>query len=86
MSLKKLVCMIPFVIFLQGVIVLTRQWKNILYTPLLLEHNFKTRHNVVKPLNVTFAIPDADDVRIVNFTALFYFGNSYYIVSFMCLI
>lgn len=51
------------VLLSQGVIVLSRQWKNILYTPLLLEHNFKTRHNVVKPLNVTFAIPDADDVR-----------------------
>ncbi|CAH1406051.1 unnamed protein product [Nezara viridula] len=50
----------------QGVIVLTRQWKNILYTPLLLEHNFKTRHNVVKPLNVTFAIPDADDENVLT--------------------
>ncbi|OWR42726.1 hypothetical protein KGM_210934 [Danaus plexippus plexippus] len=40
----------------QGVIVLTRQWKNILYTPLLLEHNYKSK--VMKPLNVTFALPD----------------------------
>ncbi|KAF6208736.1 hypothetical protein GE061_014475, partial [Apolygus lucorum] len=45
----------------QGVIVLSRQWKNVLYTPLLLEHNYKTRHNVMKPLNVTFAVPDAED-------------------------
>ncbi|XP_075226335.1 transmembrane protein KIAA1109 homolog tweek [Lycorma delicatula] len=44
----------------QGVIVLSRQWKNILYTPLLLEHNFKSKH-LVKPFNVTFAIPDPDE-------------------------
>ncbi|BES96456.1 Fragile site-associated protein C-terminus [Nesidiocoris tenuis] len=48
----------------QGVIVLSRQWKNVLYTPMLLEHNFKTRHNIVKPLNVTFAVPDAEDVQL----------------------
>ncbi|CAB0018125.1 unnamed protein product [Nesidiocoris tenuis] len=48
----------------QGVIVLSRQWKNVLYTPMLLEHNFKTRHNIVKPLNVTFAVPDAEDVSL----------------------
>ncbi|CAG9097794.1 unnamed protein product [Plutella xylostella] len=40
----------------QGVIVLSRQWKNILYTPLLFEHNFKSK--VMKPLNVTFALPN----------------------------
>ncbi|KPJ04765.1 Uncharacterized protein KIAA1109 [Papilio xuthus] len=40
----------------QGVIVLSRQWKNILYTPLLLEHNYKSK--MMKPLNVTFALPD----------------------------
>ncbi|XP_069356448.1 bridge-like lipid transfer protein family member 1 [Maniola hyperantus] len=40
----------------QGVIVLTRQWKNILYTPLLLDHNYKSK--VMRPLNVTFALPD----------------------------
>lgn len=43
----------------QGVIVLSRQWKNVLYTPLLLEHNFKSKH--VKPLNVTFAVPDPQE-------------------------
>ncbi|XP_034234984.1 transmembrane protein KIAA1109 isoform X3 [Thrips palmi] len=43
----------------QGVIVLSRQWKNVLYTPLLLEHNFKSKH--IKPLNVTFAVPDPQD-------------------------
>ncbi|KAK6639579.1 hypothetical protein RUM43_007852 [Polyplax serrata] len=43
----------------QGVIVLSRQWKNVLYTPLLLDHNYKTRH--VKPLNVTFAMSESDD-------------------------
>jgi len=52
-----------FIIFfsLQGVIVLSRQWKNVLYTPLLLEHNYKTKH--VKPLNVTFAVSDPDEVK-----------------------
>ncbi|XP_045512611.1 transmembrane protein KIAA1109 homolog isoform X1 [Pieris brassicae] len=40
----------------QGVIVLTRQWKNILYTPLLLEHSYKSK--VMKPVAVTFALPD----------------------------
>ncbi|XP_014242068.1 uncharacterized protein KIAA1109 isoform X2 [Cimex lectularius] len=49
----------------QGVIVLSRQWKNILYTPLLLEHNFKARHNV-KPFNVTFAVPDAEDENVLT--------------------
>lgn len=44
-------------------IVLSRQWKNVLYTPLLLEHNYKTKH--VKPLNVTFAVSDPDEVRYV---------------------
>ncbi|XP_011301889.1 uncharacterized protein KIAA1109 isoform X7 [Fopius arisanus] len=48
----------------QGVIVLSRQWKNVLYTPLLLEHNYKTKH--VKPLNVTFAVSDPDDGHSVR--------------------
>lgn len=45
----------------QGVIVLSRQWKNVLYTPLLLEHNYKMRY--VRPLNVTFAVPELEEVR-----------------------
>lgn len=45
----------------QGVIVLSRQWKSVLYTPMLLEHNFKAKY--VKPLNVTFTLPDLDEVR-----------------------
>ncbi|KAK0176217.1 hypothetical protein PV328_000373 [Microctonus aethiopoides] len=48
----------------QGVIVLSRQWKNVLYTPLLLEHNYKTKH--VKPLNVTFAVSDPDDENVLT--------------------
>lgn len=35
---------------------LCRQWKNVLYTPLLLEHSH--RSEAVRPLNVTFALPD----------------------------
>lgn len=49
--------------YFQGVIVLSRQWKNILYTPLLLEHNFKSKRHAVKPLNVTFAVPDPEEVN-----------------------
>jgi hypothetical protein len=48
----------------QGVIVLSRQWKNVLYTPLLLEHNYKT--SKMKPLNVTFAIPDTDEENVLT--------------------
>lgn len=43
---------------------LSRQWKNVLYTPLLLDHNYKTKH--VKPLNVTFALPESDDEIILT--------------------
>ncbi|XP_046668210.1 transmembrane protein KIAA1109 homolog isoform X3 [Homalodisca vitripennis] len=50
----------------QGVIVLSRQWKNILYTPLLLEHNFKSKHLLRKPMNVTFAIPDPDEENVLT--------------------
>ncbi|KAF7987765.1 hypothetical protein HCN44_003628 [Aphidius gifuensis] len=48
----------------QGVIVLSRQWKNVLYTPLLLEHNYKTKY--VKPLNVTFAVSDPEDENLLT--------------------
>lgn len=50
----------------QGVIVLSRQWKSVLYTPMLLEHNFKAKY--VKPLNVTFTLPDLDEVRFFLLT------------------
>ncbi|XP_076393962.1 transmembrane protein KIAA1109 homolog tweek isoform X14 [Megachile rotundata] len=52
----------------QGVIVLSRQWKNVLYTPLLLEHNYKTKH--VKPLNVTFAVSDPDEYFTLGYGTL----------------
>ncbi|XP_006618311.1 transmembrane protein KIAA1109 isoform X10 [Apis dorsata] len=62
----------------QGVIVLSRQWKNVLYTPLLLEHNYKTKH--VKPLNVTFAVSDPDeqisnDVQEDGYNVKFSYGT-----------
>ncbi|KAI5719668.1 hypothetical protein M8J76_013196 [Diaphorina citri] len=50
----------------QGVIVLSRQWKNILYTPLLLEHNFKIKNHPMKPMNVTFAIPDPEEENMTD--------------------
>ncbi|XP_069702783.1 bridge-like lipid transfer protein family member 1 isoform X3 [Periplaneta americana] len=48
----------------QGVIVLSRQWKNVLYTPLLLDHKYKSKH--VKPLNVTFAVPEPDEENVLT--------------------
>lgn len=49
--------------FSQGVIVLSRQWKNILYTPLLIEQGYRSK--VLKPLNVTFALPDLLEVCLI---------------------
>lgn len=46
----------------QGIIVLSRQWKNVLYTPLLPENPSKSR---VKPLNVAIAVPEVDEVCVV---------------------
>lgn len=43
----------------QGVIVLSRQWKNMLYNPMLFEHQYKNKLN--RPINVTFAV-SADEV------------------------
>jgi len=45
----------------QGVIVLSRQWKNVLYTPLLLEHNQKSKKS--KNFTVTFTLPQSEEVR-----------------------
>lgn len=39
----------------QGVIVLSRQWKNMLYNPMLFEHQYKNKLN--RPINVQFAVP-----------------------------
>lgn len=42
----------------QGVIVLSRQWKNTLYTPLMTQNTLKSR---LKPVNVTIAVPDIQE-------------------------
>ncbi|KAG5893448.1 hypothetical protein JTB14_012167 [Gonioctena quinquepunctata] len=42
----------------QGVIVLSRQWKNTLYTPLMPQHSGKAR---IKPINVTITVPDIQE-------------------------
>ncbi|CAG9772767.1 unnamed protein product [Ceutorhynchus assimilis] len=42
----------------QGVIVLSRQWKNTLYTPLMSQNPVKARF---KPMNVTIAVPDIQE-------------------------
>lgn len=48
----------------QGVIVLSRQWKNMLYNPMLFEHQYKNKLN--RPINVTFAVPQ-DEVNYLRF-------------------
>lgn len=45
----------------QGVIVLSRQWKNMLYNPMLFEHQYKNKLN--RPINVTFAMPQDEVSR-----------------------
>ncbi|KAJ8982559.1 hypothetical protein NQ317_005030 [Molorchus minor] len=42
----------------QGVIVLSRQWKNTLYTPLMPQHTVKSR---LRPMNVTITVPDIQE-------------------------
>uniref|UniRef100_A0A1B0D1P6 Fragile site-associated protein C-terminal domain-containing protein n=1 Tax=Phlebotomus papatasi TaxID=29031 RepID=A0A1B0D1P6_PHLPP len=48
----------------QGVIVLSRQWKNTLYNPMLFEHQYKNK--LIQPMNVAFSMQpldeDCDDV------------------------
>lgn len=44
----------------QGVVVLSRQWKNILYTPLLGQHTNKSR---AKPLNIPVSITETTEVK-----------------------
>ncbi|XP_058456070.1 bridge-like lipid transfer protein family member 1 isoform X4 [Malaya genurostris] len=39
----------------QAVIVLSRQWKNVLYNPMLFEHQYKGKLN--NPISVTFSLP-----------------------------
>lgn len=52
----------------QGVIVLSRQWKNTLYNPMLFEHQYKNK--LIRPINVAFSMPPLDEVRF--FILLFY--------------
>lgn len=46
----------------QGVIALSRQWKNMLYNPMLFEHQYKNK--LSRPMNVTFAVSQAEEVNI----------------------
>lgn len=50
-----------FISLKQGVIVLSRQWKNMLYNPMLFEHQYKNK--LLRPLNVTFAVPQSEEVN-----------------------
>lgn len=49
---------------LKGVIVLSRQWKNMLYNPMLFEHQYKNK--LTRPMNVTFAVPQSEEVSHVG--------------------
>ncbi|XP_055600491.1 bridge-like lipid transfer protein family member 1 isoform X3 [Uranotaenia lowii] len=55
----------------QAIIVLSRQWKNVLYNPMLFEHQYKGKLN--NPISVTFALPqdedaeDTDDIDAENY-------------------
>lgn len=44
----------------QGVIVLSRQWKNTLYNPMLFEHQYKNK--LIQPMNVAFSMQPLDEV------------------------
>ena len=44
---------------LQGIIVLSRQWKNTLYNPILFEHQYKNK--LIRPINVTFSFPQTEE-------------------------
>lgn len=41
---------------------LSRQWKNMLYNPMLFEHQYKNK--LTRPMNVTFAVSHAEEVII----------------------
>ncbi|XP_030565020.1 transmembrane protein KIAA1109 homolog isoform X2 [Drosophila novamexicana] len=43
----------------QGIIVLSRQWKNTLYNPILFEHQYKNK--LARPINVTFSFPQNEE-------------------------
>ncbi|KNC30209.1 hypothetical protein FF38_06938 [Lucilia cuprina] len=43
----------------QGIIVLSRQWKNSLYNPILFEHQYKNK--LIRPINVTFSFPQNEE-------------------------
>lgn len=47
---------------------LSRQWKNILYTPLMSQYPFKQR---LRPMNVTITVPDIQEVSI-HFTVFLF--------------
>lgn len=46
----------PVKILQRGIVALSRQWKNILYMPLLVEQNMKLRKNA-RPFGVSFTLP-----------------------------
>lgn len=53
----------PLTVLRQGVIVLSRQWKNTLYNPMLFEHQYK---NKLQPMNVAYTMPQYEEVSGVG--------------------
>lgn len=78
----------PLTILRQGVIVLSRQWKNMLYNPMLFEHQYKNK--LCRPINVTYAMSQAEEViesirlLIFSFTAksILFFITSFYPIKY----
>lgn len=54
----------PLTFLRQGVIVLSRQWKNMLYNPMLFEHQYKNK--LSRPINVTYAMSQTEEVHNIN--------------------
>lgn len=56
----------------QGVIVLSRQWKNTLYNPMLFEHQYK---NKLQPMNVAYNMPQYEEVCFFNLISIILLGG-----------
>lgn len=54
----------PLTVLRQGVIVLSRQWKNTLYNPMLFEHQYK---NKLQPMHVGYTMPQYEEVCMTGF-------------------
>ncbi|GIY39865.1 transmembrane protein KIAA1109 homolog [Caerostris extrusa] len=55
----------PINVLYRGLIALSRQWKNVLYMPFLVEQNIRFRKNM-RPLNLSFSAPKIDAMLSSN--------------------